>query len=143
MSQMSQIRNITRKIAENCDPHYERSPDTPVTWAEADLSEAVSMLIDRVEILEAQLAHCKKKDETSVYVVTMYRYGEPEKHSYVLGVWSTYEAAIKAGDLEKEWRGNKYLPTITKWEIDGNEFGEWEIDGIKFDRIVTEGKELK
>ena len=32
-----------------------------------------------------------------VYVVTMYRYGDREKHSYVLGVFSTAEMAKKMG----------------------------------------------
>jgi hypothetical protein len=56
-----------------------------------------------------------------VYVVTMYRYGDREKHSYVLGVWSTRELAYKYGLTEESWRGQKYGHVITEWNIDANE----------------------
>lgn len=45
----------------------------------------------------------------NVYVVTMYRWGSRENHSYVLGVFSTKPKAIKGGEKERENRGgNKY-----------------------------------
>ena len=53
------------------------------------------------------------------YVVTMYRFGDREKHSYVVGVYSSIECALDACDVEEEWRGgNKYVGEITAWVVD-------------------------
>ena len=49
-----------------------------------------------------------KKETQSVYIVTMYRYGDREKHSYVLGAYSAVEIAIQHGELEEYVRGGKY-----------------------------------
>ena len=47
-----------------------------------------------------------------VYVVTMYRYGNTEAHSYVLGVYSTKEDAEFTARIEEAWRGGKYEATV-------------------------------
>ena len=60
----------------------------------------------------------------SVFVTTMYRYGDREKHSYVLGVWSSREIAMQAGETEALWRGGKYEPEVTEWKVDANEFDD-------------------
>lgn len=60
----------------------------------------------------------------SVFVTTMYRYGDREKHSYVLGVWSSSEVAMQAGQTESLWRGGKYEPEVTEWKVDANEFDD-------------------
>mgnify|MGYP000960774940 CR=1 FL=1 len=57
-----------------------------------------------------------------VYVVTMYRWGNQEEHSYVLGVWSNEELALLHGKNEESWRGGKYEPKVTSWEVDANEY---------------------
>ena len=59
-----------------------------------------------------------------VFVTTMYRYGDREKHSYVLGVWSSSEVAMQAGQTEALWRGGKYEPEVTEWKVDANEFDD-------------------
>ncbi len=53
-----------------------------------------------------------------VYVVTMYRYGEREKHSYVYGAFSTEATAREWGEKEKDYRGGKYEPEIIKFYVD-------------------------
>ena len=53
-----------------------------------------------------------------VYVVTMYRYGDREKHSYVLGVFSNENTAHEWGDKEKDYRGGKYEAEIIKFCVD-------------------------
>ena len=58
----------------------------------------------------------------TVFVVTMYRYGSNENHSYVLGVWSSEELALQAGEAEALWRGDKYKPEVTAWNVDANEY---------------------
>jgi len=55
----------------------------------------------------------------TVYVVTMYRYGAHEKHSYILGVYSTREAAFSAGKDEEYGRAAKYSAEVTEWVVDG------------------------
>ena len=48
-----------------------------------------------------------------VYVVTMYRWGNREKHSYLHGVYDDKELAIKeAGEEQSSRGGNKYFPEI-------------------------------
>ena len=53
-----------------------------------------------------------------LYVVEMLRWGDREKHSYVVGVFSTREQAELIGDAHKSWRGFKYEYEITEVDID-------------------------
>jgi hypothetical protein len=76
----------------------------------------------------------------SVFVTTMYRYGDREKHSYVLGVWSSSEVAMQAGQTEALWRGGKYEPEVTEWKVDANEFddiGEQRLTPLALDGAVA------
>ena len=57
------------------------------------------------------------KTETIVYVVTMYRYGDREKHSYVTGVFSDPDLARRSGYDEEFVRGGKYKAEVTTWVI--------------------------
>jgi len=53
-----------------------------------------------------------------VYIVTMYRYGDREKHSYVYGAFSTEATAREWGEKEKDYRGGKYEPEIIRFCVD-------------------------
>jgi len=53
----------------------------------------------------------------TVYVVTMYRWGDQDAHSYPLGVYSQKTAAQKAGAKEQEYRGGKYEPGIKPFVV--------------------------
>ena len=53
-----------------------------------------------------------------VFVVTMYRYGNREKHSYVLGAFSNALLAEAHAQAEILWRGGKYKPEIIMCPID-------------------------
>ena len=53
-----------------------------------------------------------------VYVVLMQRYGDPEAHSYIAGVFSSIEKAEKAGNDEYNYRGGKYEYVIREEIID-------------------------
>ena len=56
----------------------------------------------------------------TVYVVTMYRWGDRECHSYLLGVYSIKTKAEKAALTEKDFRGgNKYYPEILEITVNG------------------------
>jgi len=52
------------------------------------------------------------------WIVTMYRNGDREKHSYVLGVFSSFEQALKHGNAEEAYRGGKYLWEHVVAELD-------------------------
>ena len=53
-----------------------------------------------------------------LYVVTMYKFGDREMHSYFLGVFSKKQAADKAGDMECAYRGGKYKPEVEPVVVD-------------------------
>lgn len=53
-----------------------------------------------------------------VWVVEMLRWGDRELHSYVIGVYLSKEEAIKEGYAEKEYRGGKYEPEFSEFEIE-------------------------
>lgn len=53
-----------------------------------------------------------------IYVVTMYRWGNREKHSYVLGVWSEAKKAVRYAVKEANDRGGKYNYEIIASEVD-------------------------
>jgi len=64
-----------------------------------------------------------------VYVVTMYRYGDREKHSYVLGVFTSKDMAKKWGEDEEIFRGNKYKYDITTFITDDPKVPPDEAEG--------------
>jgi hypothetical protein len=43
-----------------------------------------------------------------VYIVEALRWGDRERHSYVLGVWDNFEEAVAAAEEHTEHRGGKY-----------------------------------
>jgi hypothetical protein len=47
-----------------------------------------------------------------VYVVTAYRWGNREGHSYVVGTFDNEELALEKAAYEREWRGGKYTCEI-------------------------------
>ena len=53
-----------------------------------------------------------------VYVVTMYRWGDRDNHSYVVGAYTTEEKATEAGLQEEQCRGGKYAHEIVSCRID-------------------------
>lgn len=53
-----------------------------------------------------------------LYIVMMNRWGDPENHSYILGVYSSKKLAKKAGLKESLRRGGKYEPSIRAVELD-------------------------
>lgn len=55
--------------------------------------------------------------ENELFVVTMYRWGERENHSYVLGVFDDKEKADSAGTNESEQRDGKYDMEIIRFKL--------------------------
>jgi len=56
--------------------------------------------------------------KNKVYTVTAYKWGNREDHSYIVGVYSKKHAAIKAAEIEEEWRGKEYECEVLEWELD-------------------------
>jgi hypothetical protein len=54
----------------------------------------------------------------------MLRWGDTETHHYIIGVFSTYKKAVKAGECEKTWRGGKYCYQVLAMKIDDDIKGE-------------------
>lgn len=62
---MAHIESIIQKIENRYDPEFDINPSGPrVTWAEAELAEAVKTLLARVVVLENELATMKKSGPT-------------------------------------------------------------------------------
>ena len=55
-----------------------------------------------------------------VYVVEMLRWGDPENHHYLIGVFSNLQKALEAGIENEQYRGGcgKYQPRISECAID-------------------------
>lgn len=54
------------------------------------------------------------KRKKHVYIVTMYRWGNRNNHSYVLGAYNNKDRAITYGVTEEGWRGGKYKCEVIK-----------------------------
>lgn len=52
-----------------------------------------------------------------IYTVTMYRYGDRDRHSYVLGVFTDKKVALETADDEVTHRHCNYLPHVQEWEV--------------------------
>lgn len=61
-----------------------------------------------------------------LYVVTMYRWGDRNNHSYVLGAFTHKTRAEKRGEMERDMRGGKYMPECL--EVEPNQSTE---EGMK------------
>ena len=54
----------------------------------------------------------------NLYITEMQRGGDSHAHHYLLGAFSTLEAATRAGEVEKTWRAGKYEYLVTEIELD-------------------------
>jgi hypothetical protein len=53
----------------------------------------------------------------NIYIVTAYRFGDREGPSYVVGAFDNEEEAIKQANIEREWRGGKYVCEVRSMEL--------------------------
>ena len=56
--------------------------------------------------------------KNKVYTVHAFRWGDREKHSYILGIYTKKSMAIESAEYEENWRGGKYSCEIREWEMD-------------------------
>ena len=59
-----------------------------------------------------------------IYTVLMYRHGDRERHSYLLGVFADKGIAIKAAHNEVMRRHSNYLPHVQEWALNEQESGK-------------------
>ena len=59
-----------------------------------------------------------KKDTKFVYVVTAYRNGIRELHSYLVAVFSNEASAIAASNYEEEYRNGKYICEVIECTVE-------------------------
>jgi hypothetical protein len=68
-------------------------------------------------------------EETKVsFVVSAFRWGKRENHSYVVGVFTDISKAIAAANSEVEYRGGKYACVIELFET--NKY-DYEMEAIE------------
>ena len=53
--------------------------------------------------------------KAQVYTVTAYKFGDRTKHSYIVGVYPKKHTALKAAEIEEDYRGNKYTCEVVQW----------------------------
>ncbi|GAB7024734.1 hypothetical protein [Salidesulfovibrio brasiliensis] len=51
----------------------------------------------------------------NLYTVHAFRWGDPERHSYIVGVYPKKQAALTAAETEEEYRGGKYICEVREW----------------------------
>lgn len=51
---------------------------------------------------------------TVMYIVIAYRWGNREKHSYIVGIFTNDKDAVNAAELETNFRGGKYACFVEK-----------------------------
>ena len=56
----------------------------------------------------------------SVFVVTAYRWGKRDSHSYVVGVYGDVKDALAFADNEESFRSNKYVCEIVEMIINSS-----------------------
>jgi len=67
--------------------------------------------------------------KNKLYTVRACRWGDRETHSYMVGVYSKKAKAMKAAEIEEDYRGGKYECEIQEWNIDEG------LEGKMFDDI--------
>jgi len=54
------------------------------------------------------------KTNTEIYIVTAYKWGQREAHSYNIGVFTKKAQAIKCAESHAGYRGGKYACVVDK-----------------------------
>lgn len=60
-----------------------------------------------------------------LYVVEALRGGDRESHSYVVGVWSNFDAAKKVADEHAVYRGGKYVCQVLSMRLNEPAPSDW------------------
>ena len=77
------------------------------------LQKGLNHIIDN---RDNKIKKLKEKMVNKIYVVTMYRWGDRESHSYVHGVYTDKDLAIEHARREQGYRGgNKYFPEVLEY----------------------------
>jgi hypothetical protein len=73
----------------------------------------------------------------TIYVVTMYRWGCTENHSYIVGAFNKHSDALLAAENNEKYRECKYRADIAELKIDIDYTEQIEkINHYNFDRAI-------
>ena len=70
-----------------------------------------------------------------IFVVTAYRWGGRNKHSYVVGVYESVDAALASATHEEYFRSDKYVCEVVEMRMNGS---IWEKGCITIKRPTNE-----
>lgn len=72
------------------------------------------------------------------FIVTMYKYGQRDNFSYVLGAWETFEVAEHNADFEMLYRGPGMSSAGYKYEY---EIIKFDTDVYRFESLINTNPE--
>lgn len=72
------------------------------------------------------------------YIVEALRWGERENHSYVVGLYSELDRAIKVAEEHTEYRGGKYQCVVLQCEMDEQVNQDWSASVLHQTKIEWE-----
>lgn len=110
--------NATQPLYDGTAP---TAPEQPTPRTDAYLREQAEQGL-HPKIERERLANMRA--EQGYWVVTAYKWGCRDNHSYIVGIYSTESVAKDACEKEVEYRGGKYgceaiqLPLLTEWRED-------------------------
>lgn len=58
------------------------------------------------------------KNENVIYIVTAYKWGLRDNHSYIIGAFKKKDKAIKVADSHTTYRGGKYGCAVDECKLD-------------------------
>jgi hypothetical protein len=73
-----------------------------------------------------------------VYTVIAYRYGNREAHSYPVGVYATAADALKAAEIEEDYRGGKYECEVMEFTLGIGQEGDHDKETAKAIKLLRE-----
>lgn len=76
--------------------------------------------------------------KTTLYSVTAYRFGNRQRHSYIVGIYSSKTKALNAANVEEDYRGGKYNCEVIQVDLDNGIEGSNDITH----KVVKELEEL-
>ena len=105
----SRNKELQEKLDELCVDYKNKVNEYHKTMMDEAIASIDTLSIDELESeFKTFGIDVVRKQENNIYIVTAYRFGCKENHSYVLGAFSTKEEAIRQAKIEEEWRGGKY-----------------------------------
>jgi hypothetical protein len=85
----------------------------------------------RVSLVPSQPKEAPLMNPQTVFTVIAYRYGNREAHSYPVGVYPTAVDALKAAEIEEDYRGGKYECEVMEFTLGIGQEGDHDKETAK------------